>query len=61
MKKIMKRLVNKVLFKFGYIEYDPFERLLHEVVKESVRRDGELISVREMGLRVRVQATTDDF
>jgi hypothetical protein len=37
MKKKIKRLVNKVLFKFGYVEYEPFERLLYEVVKVRIQ------------------------
>jgi len=57
----MKKVINKILYNFGYVEYDPFEKLLHEVVKESIRRAGKLINLNEMGLRIRIQAIEDDF
>lgn len=55
----MKKIINKIFAKLGYVEYDPFERLLHELVKESIRRDGKLITCAEMGLRIRIQAIED--
>lgn len=53
------------MFKLGYRKYDkfldPYKDLIYEVIKESAKRDGELISIREGIFKVRIQAIENDF
>ena len=50
------KIINKLLSKFGYVKYDPIGELLHELMKESIRRDGKLVICHELGLKIRIQA-----
>ena len=50
----LKKIINKLFYKLGYVKPNPFGELLEAVVKESLRRN-ETVTLSEMGLEIEIK------
>lgn len=51
----MRTIVNKLLYRLGYVRKDSFERTLYELAKESNRRNGKTMTYEGEYVRVEIK------
>lgn len=57
----MRKILNKIMFRLGYTRYNKTSELLYEMMRESIRRKGEMIETDIGAGAIRVKIAARDI